>query len=67
MLAAKISRPEHATEAFTWTTSGLLAGVGIGLAAGGVLLERLPSQAAFAAGAAAALLAAAGARFLLGR
>jgi len=67
MLAAKISRPEHATEAFTWTTSALLAGVGIGLAAGGALLERFPSQAALAAGAAAALLAAAGARFLLGR
>ena len=67
MLAAKISRPEHATEAFTWTTSALLAGVGIGLAAGGVLLERFPSQAALGAGAAAALLGAAGARFLLSR
>jgi len=67
MLAARISRPEHATEAFTWTTSALLTGVGIGLAAGGALLERFPSQAALAAGAAAALLAAAGARFLLGR
>ena len=67
MLAAKIARPEHATEAFTWTTSALLSGVGIGLAAGGALLERFSSQAALAAGAAAALLAAAGARFLLGR
>ena len=67
MLAAKIARPEHSTEAFTWTTSALLAGVGIGLAAGGALLERLPAQAALAAGSCAALLAAAGARFLLGR
>lgn len=67
MLAAKIARPEHATEAFTWTTSALLAGVGIGLAAGGALLERFSSQTALAAGAAAALLAAAGARLLLGR
>lgn len=67
MLAARIAQPEHATEAFTWTTSALLAGVGIGLAAGGVLLERFPSQAALFAGAAAALLAALGARFLLGR
>ena len=67
MLAAKITRPEHSTEAFTWTTSALLAGVGIGLAAGGALLERVPSQTALAAGAGAALLAAAGARFLLGR
>lgn len=59
MLAAKIARAEHATEAFTWTTSALLAGVGIGLAAGGALLEWLPSSAAFAAGACAALVAAA--------
>lgn len=67
MLAAKIARPEHSTEAFTWVTSALLGGVGIGLAAGGVLLEAYPSHAAIAAGAAAALLAASGARFLLGR
>lgn len=58
MLAAKMARAEHATEAFTWTTSALLAGVGVGLAAGGALLEWLPSSAAFAAGACAALLAA---------
>ena len=67
MLAAKIAPPEHATEAFTWTTSALLAGVGIGLAAGGVLLELFAARSALAAGAAAALAAAAGARLLLGR
>jgi MFS family permease len=58
MLAAKISRAEHATEAFTWVTSALLAGVGIGLAVGGALLEVLPSSAALAAAAGAAFLAA---------
>jgi hypothetical protein len=57
MLAAKIARPEHATEAFTWITSALLSGVGIGLAAGGALLEVFPSTAALAAAACAALLA----------
>ncbi len=67
MLAARIARSEHATEAFTWTTSALLAGVGIGLAVGGALLERFSSHAALAAGAAAALLAATGARLFLGR
>src|SRR5688572_14935450 len=67
MLVAKTARPEHSTEAFTWTTSALLGGVGIGLAGGGALLERWPSSAPLAAGAAAALVAAAGARFLLGR
>jgi len=67
MLVTKAARPEHSTEAFTWATSALLAGVGIGLAAGGAMLERLPSSAALAAGAAASLAAAVGARFLLGR
>jgi MFS family permease len=57
-LAAQIARPEHATEAFTWTTSALLSGVGIGLAAGGALLEVFPSSAAMLAAACAALLAA---------
>lgn len=67
MLVTKTARPEHSTEAFTWTTSALLAGVGIGLAAGGMMLERFPSSAALAAGAVAALAAAVGARLLLGR
>jgi MFS family permease len=58
MLVAKLALPEHATEAFTWTTSALLSGVGIGLAAGGALLEAFPSNAALGAAAASALVAA---------
>ena len=58
MLAAKMSRAEHATEAFTWVTSALLVGVGLGLAVGGALLEILPSSAALAAAAGAAFVAA---------
>jgi predicted MFS family arabinose efflux permease len=65
MLVTKTASREHSTEAFTWTTSALLAGVGIGLSAGGALLERFPSSAALAAGAVASLVAAAGARFAL--
>jgi predicted MFS family arabinose efflux permease len=67
MLVTKIALPEHSTEAFTWTTSALLAGVGVGLAFGGVLLERFAASGAFAAGALAALAAAVGARVLLSR
>lgn len=67
MLVTKTARPEHSTEAFTWTTSALLAGVGIGLAGGGAMLEHLPSSATLAAGAAASLAAAALARFGLRR
>lgn len=39
-LVAKTVRARYATEGFTWSATALLAGVGIGLAAGGLLLER---------------------------
>lgn len=55
MLVARIAPPEHSTEAFTWSTSALLSGVGLGLAAGGGLLEISDSKAAFAAAALMAL------------
>ena len=51
MLVAKTARPEHSTEAFTWSTSALLSGVGIGLAAGGALLEFYDSRATLGAAA----------------
>lgn len=38
-LVAKLVRAEYATEGFTWSATALLAGVGIGLAAGGLMLE----------------------------
>lgn len=66
MLVAKAARPEQLTEAFTWSASALLAGVGLGVAAGGALLEYFPSSAALGAGGAVALLAAA-ASLALGR
>lgn len=70
MLIAKATRTEHSTEAFTWSTSALLSGIGLGLAAGGGLLEMFDAPAPFAAAAAAAakaLGAAVGARFILGK
>jgi hypothetical protein len=66
MLVAKTAPPDQMTEAFTWSASALLSGVGAGVALGGALLERFPSPAALAAGAAAAWLAA-GAACLLKR
>jgi MFS family permease len=65
MLVAKIARPGHSTEAFTWSASALLSGIGIGLAAGGVLLELFRSNAALAAAAVTALAAAVAARLTL--
>lgn len=66
MLVAKIAAAEHSTEAFTWSTSALLSGVGIGLAAGGGLLEFFDWRAAMAGAAATALGAAAVAAVALG-
>lgn len=57
MLVAKSSRPEHSTEAFTWSSTALLAGVGLGLTLGGTLLEYAKSPAVFAAAAALSLAA----------
>jgi hypothetical protein len=67
MLVARTAGPDQSTEAFTWSSSALLGGVGLGFAAGGGLLEYFPSPAAFAAAAAAALTAAALARLTLRR
>jgi len=61
MLVAGTTRPEHSTEAFTWSTCALLSGVGLGLAAGGGLLERFDSRAALGAAAVMAIGAAVGA------
>ena len=64
MLVAKIAKPEHTTEAFTWSSSALLAGVGLGMALGGILVETWHSPASFAGAGAAALIAAGGALWL---
>jgi len=63
MLVAKTARADEMTEAFTWSASALLCGVGIGVAAGGGLLEHFSSPAVLATGSAAALVAAAAAAF----
>ena len=64
MLVAKTAKAEHTTEAFTWSSSALLAGVGLGRALGGIVAEVWRSPAAFAAAGVAALTAAAGAFWL---
>jgi len=61
MLVTSIAPPRYATEAFTWTATCIVSGVGVGQALGGRLLEGpgYPTVFALAAGAAlaAALLA----------
>lgn len=58
MLVARTAPPHYATEAFTWSTSCLLTGVGLGLGAGGLLLERANSAAVFATAGAVSMGAA---------
>ena len=65
MLVAKIARAEHSTEAFTWSTSALLAGVGLGLATGGAVLDWLDWRAPIGAAAFMAMSAAVAARLFL--
>jgi predicted MFS family arabinose efflux permease len=57
MLVAKLSRPEHSTEAFTWSATALLTGVGMGLTLGGWLLELARSPWTLAAAALLSLAA----------
>jgi MFS family permease len=57
MLVARIARTAHATEAFTWSSTSLLAGVGLGLTGGGVLLEYARSPAVFSAAAVVSIAA----------
>ena len=59
MLVAKIARPIHSTEAFTWSSTALLAGVSGGIALAGSILDQAPASNVFVAAGVAAMLAAA--------
>lgn len=50
MLVAGTAPSQFATEAFTWSASCLLSGVGLGLVAGGLILEHASSATVFVAG-----------------
>lgn len=64
MLIASRAPARYATEAFTWASTSIVAGLGAGNAAGGVLLQHFGPAAVFAASAAVAAAAALGARLL---
>ncbi|MGH8707167.1 MAG: MFS transporter [Burkholderiales bacterium] len=67
MLVAKTAPARYATEAFTWSTSCLLTGIGLGLAAGGLILESASSASVFAAAGVVAIGAAGLAHASLGQ
>jgi predicted MFS family arabinose efflux permease len=66
LLISSYAPARYATEAFTWSATFIVSGVGAGTVLGGVLLERLDSAAVFASAGSAALLAA-GCAFALRR
>jgi len=55
MLVARIASQAHSAEAFTWSSTGLLSGVGLGMAAGGWVIERWGWSWTFGLACAAAL------------
>ena len=61
MLVAKTASSDSSAEAFTWSATGLLAGIGLGFAVGGVILQSAGSATVFIAAATASLLGAGGA------
>ena len=52
VLVSRLAPSHYATEAFTWSSSCIVSGIGAGMALGGHLVEGPGARAAFAAGAA---------------
>jgi MFS family permease len=63
MLVATTAPPDASAEAFTWSATGLLTGIGLGFAAGGTILQAAGSATVFVA-ASVACLVGAGAAYL---
>jgi hypothetical protein len=59
LLVANLAPARHATEAFTWSSTAIVTGVGGGMMAGGALVERFGANGAFGLAIAAVLVAAA--------
>ena len=58
MLVARLAPARHATEAFTWQMTSIVAGVGAGMAVGGWLVERQGAATVFLLAAGSALVGA---------
>ena len=52
VLVSRLAPEKYATEAFTWSTTFIVTGLGIGMALGGILVENVGLRENFAAGAA---------------
>ena len=58
LLVSEFSPPEYATEAFTWSATAIVTGLGVGMSIAGVLVEQHGPNGAFALAAASAFAAA---------
>ena len=58
LLVTSNAPPRYATEAFTWSATCIVTGVGAGMAVGGQLVERTDANAVFLVSGAASLVAA---------
>jgi MFS family permease len=52
VLVSRLAPSKYATEAFTWSTTFIVSGLGAGMALGGFLVEHVSLRAAFASGSA---------------
>lgn len=64
MLVARMAPAKYATEAFTWSSTFIVSGLGMGMAAGGTLIERYGMASPFLAGGAMVLAMATAAAML---
>jgi predicted MFS family arabinose efflux permease len=61
MLVSRLAPAKYATEAFTWSSTFIVSGLGIGMAVGGSLIEAFGIRITFIAGGAMVLVMAAAA------
>ena len=61
LLVSRYAPPAYVTEAFTWSATAIVTGVGTGMALGGALVERHGARSAFVLATVSALCAAAAA------
>ena len=52
VLVSRLAPPQYATEAFTWSSTSIVSGIGAGMALGGMLVETAGLRTAFATGGA---------------
>lgn len=50
LLVSRLSPSKYATEAFTWSSTSIISGLGTGMAVGGILIETYGVKSAFLAG-----------------